>query len=387
MEHHFIFLTIGSVLLAGMCADVVSRHTNLPRVSLMIVLGAIAGPSGLSLLPEAYSDWYEILASAALTIVAFLLGGQLSLDNLRQNGRMILTVSVTVVILTGATVFVGLVLCGVSVILALVLAGIATATDPAATQDVVRQTKAKGPFTDTLLGIVAIDDAWGLIVFSLLLMVAKAILGDGGVTILHESLADIGGAIAIGAVIGIPAAFLSGRLSKGEPTQAEAIGIVFLCAGLAIWLEVSYLLAGIVAGALIVNFAKHHTRPFHEIKHIEWPFMVIFFVFAGASLDLSGLKAIGLIGLAFLGLRALGRFVGGWVGGVLAQAPVLQRRWMGLALMPQAGVALGMALIAANEFPAHADAILAAAIGSTIIFELFGPMVTQVALKRVGESR
>ena len=131
----------------------------------------------------------------------------------------------------------------------MMLAGIATATAPAATQDVVNQARAKGPFTDTLLGVVAIDDAWGLIIFGALLAVAKAAVGDGSISIFANSLWEIGGATAIGIAVGLPAAILTGRLQEGEPIQAEAIGIVFLCAGLAIWIGVSFLLAGMVAGA------------------------------------------------------------------------------------------------------------------------------------------
>jgi Kef-type K+ transport system membrane component KefB len=250
----------------------------------------------------------------------------------------------------------------------------------------VQQTRAGGPFTDTLLGVVAVDDAWGLIVFSLLLLTAKAIIGDGGIEILQHGLWEIVGAVAVGTAIGLPAAFLTGRLQPGEPIQAEALGVVFLCAGFAIWLEVSFLLAGMTAGALVVNLAKHHTRPFHEIEHIEWPFMVLFFILAGASLNLESLKEIGAIGVAYLILRTLARVVGGWVGAFLANAPLLHRRWIGFALVPQAGVALGMALVAANHFPDLGKALLAVTISTTIVFELFGPILTQAALRRVGEA-
>jgi Kef-type K+ transport system membrane component KefB len=386
MDIHFIFLALGGLLLIGVLADEISRRTWLPRVTLMIVFGVAVGPSGFDLLPREFQSWYGFLASAALTMVAFLLGGKLSLATLRSHGKTILSVSATAVILTALVVGLGLVVVGTPVVMALLLAGIATATAPAATQDVVQQTRAGGPFTDTLLGVVAVDDAWGLIVFSLLLLTAKAIIGDGGIEILQHGLWEIVGAVAVGTAIGLPAAFLTGRLQPGEPIQAEALGVVFLCAGFAIWLEVSFLLAGMTAGALVVNLAKHHTRPFHEIEHIEWPFMVLFFILAGASLNLESLKEIGAIGVAYLILRTLARVVGGWVGAFLANAPLLHRRWIGFALVPQAGVALGMGLVAANHFPDLGKALLAVTISTTIVFELFGPILTQAALRRVGEA-
>lgn len=339
------------------------------------------------MLPRAFQDWYEFIASVALTMVAFLLGGRLSLPALRKHGKTILMVSLTVVVLTAVIVGLGLIAIGTPIILALLLAGIATATAPAATQDVVRQARAKGPFTDTLLGIVAVDDAWGLIVFSLLLVLAGAIAGGGVYAILGHCLWELGGALAVGAAVGLPAVFLTGRLKPGEPIQAEALGLVFLCAGLAIWLGVSFLLAGMVAGAIVVNLAKHHRRPFHEIEHIEWPFMVLFFVLAGASLDLDSFNVIWGISIAYIVLRTFSRVLGGWLGGRLAGASILHRRWIGLALIPQAGVALGMALVASNHFPDLAETLLAITIGTAIIFEVFGPILTLVALCKVGEAK
>ena len=387
MEIHFTFLALGGLLLLGMFADELGRRTRLPRVSLMILFGVAVGGAGFDVLPKEVYGWFEFLAAAALTMVAFLLGSRFTHLMMHDRGKAIFVISLSAVIVTAMTVGIGLVLVGVPLVVALLLSGIATATAPAATQDIVKQTQASGPFTDTLLGIVAIDDAWGLILFGVLLITAKAIMGDGGADILTQSLWELGGAVAVGTAVGLPAAFLTGRLHPGEPIQAEAIGVVFLCAGLALWLEVSFLLSGMVAGALIVNLARHHKRTFHEIERIEWPFMVLFFVLAGASLDLSALKEIGIIGVAYVGLRVVGRIVGGWAGGMASGVPLLHRHWIGFALLPQAGVALGMALVAAIHFPELGKTLLAVTIGSTIVFELFGPLFTQAALRKSGETR
>lgn len=386
MDLPVLLTTLGVLLLVGLATDAIGRRTRLPRVTLLVLVGLVVGPAGFDVLPSAFQEWYEFLASVALTMVAFLLGGKLAVPDLRGEGRMIFYVSLSVVILTAALVSVGLIAFGAPIILALLLAGVATATDPAATQDVVRQEDAKGPFTKALLGIVAVDDAWGLIAFSILLVLARAVAGDGGGTILAHGAWELGMALAVGAVVGIPAAFLTGRLQPGEPMLTEALGVVFLCAGLAIWLEASFLLAGMIAGAIIVNLASHHTRPFHEIEHIEWPFMILFFVLAGASLNLEHLNGIGLIAVAYLVLRSAGRVLGGWLGGALANAEPVQRRWIGFALLPQAGVAVGMALVASNYFPELREALLAVTVGSVIVFEVVGPILTLVALRRTGEA-
>ncbi len=387
MNSHFILLAVGGLLLLGLVADEVGHRARLPRVTLLVLFGIAAGPSGFDLLPRQFLATYELLASIALTMVAFLLGGTLSAATLRRHGRQIIVISLVVVVTTVLITGLGLWLLGAAAPLALLLAGIATATDPSATRDVVRQLRARGPFTDTLLGIVAIDDAWGLILFSLMLVAAKAAVGDGSLATLGTGLWEVGGALAIGAGIGLPAAYLTGRIRHGEPMQSEAIGVVFICAGLSIWAGVSFLLAGMVTGAIVVNLAKHHKRAFHEIEHIEWPFMLIFFTLAGASLKLDGLAEIGAIGFAFIALRLASRCIGGLIGGKLAGVEPAHSNWIGVALMPQAGVALGMALMAGNHFGQLKETLLAIAIGTTVIFEVFGPILTQWALRSVGESK
>lgn len=198
---------------------------------------------------------------------------------------------------------------------------------------------------------------------------------------------EIGGAMLLGLVLGIPMAYVTGRIKPGEPTQAEALGLVLLCGGLAVFLHVSFILAGMVLGATVANLAIHHRRPFTAIEGIEWPFMILFFILAGASLDLNALQATSLVGVAYILFRLIGRVIGAWGGGILGGAPLHIRRWMGMALWPQAGVALGMALLASQHLPDLKEVILPIAIGSTIIFELLGPVMTRKALIKAGEGQ
>jgi len=252
-----------------------------------------------------------------------------------------------------------------------------------AIRDVIKQSGAKGRFPTNLIGIVAIDDAWGVLAFSIVLTFAGILSGGDINGHLMDGLVEIGGAIGLGVAIGLPAAYLTGRIKRGEPTLLEALGIVFLCAGLAIYLDFSFLLTGLVAGAVVVNLAKHHERPFHEIERIEWPFMLLFFVIAGASFQPQHLATLGLVGGMYVFLRILSRLLGGWVGGRAAGLPNQESRMTGLALMPQAGVAIGMALVASERFPEFSEGIVAITIASTIIFEFIGPILTQIALSRI----
>ena len=382
-----IMIVLGALFLAGLAADAIGRRTPLPRVTLLLGCGILVGQSGFDLLPQSVTDWYEPLSVIALTMVAFLLGNSLKAKTLRRSGAAIFSISLSIVVATVAIVAGGLWLMGVDPAVALLLGGIATATDPAATRDAIRQAGAgKLAFSQRLEAIVAIDDAWGLIAFALVAVLAQGLGGSFSAALLIEALREIALAIGLGLVIGIPAAVLTGRLKKGEPQQTEALGVVFLTAGLAQWFDTSFLIAGMVAGAVIANFARHHGRAFTEIEHLQWPFMMLFFLLAGASLQVEALLQIGLVGAGYVVFRVAGRIVGGWLGARLSDVPEPERAWYGPALLAQAGVAVGMALVAAQTMPEHADLILTLVIGTTVLFEILGPLATAVAVRRVGAA-
>jgi Kef-type K+ transport system membrane component KefB len=352
-------------------------------VTLLLLIGVTVGPSGLDLLPDGVQGWYELLAAMALTVVAFLLGNALTPERLKAHGREIVIVSLVIVVTTIVVLVPGLVLIGAPLPVAILLAGIATATDPAATYDVIRQTGAKGRFVNLILGVVAVDDAWGLTAFALLLIAVESINGGGSADALVAGLGELFGSIALGVAIGLPAAFLTGRVRPGEPMQAECLGIVMLCAGLAQWLELSYLLSGMVAGTTVARFAQHHETAFHEIELIEWPFMLVFFLLAGASFHVAGISGAGAVLAGFIALRIASRVIGGLIGGWLAHLPRLERRWLGISLLPQAGVAIGMALVAGSRYPEYQDVIVAITVAATILFEILGPIATEITTRKI----
>lgn len=380
-----ILITFGGLFLVGLVADLAGRRTPLPRVTLLLLTGFVVGPSVLDWLPPFTQEWFPVLTSIALALIGFLLGHHLTRQHLGSLGGVVLSVSGGVAIATPALVFTVLSAIGVAPEIALLLAGISTATDPAASVDVVHEYQARGTFTDTLVGIVAIDDVWGLLVFSFLLAAAQAVAGHNGVgEVVLLGLWETGGALVLGLLLGLPMAFLTGRIRPGEPTQAEALGLVLLCVGLAMWLGVSYILSATVLGAVVANLARHHERPFSAIEGIEWPFLILFFLLAGAALHVDMVTAAGGLLLLYMALRVAGRVLGARLGGQLGGAGLAIRRWMGLAMLPQAGLAIGMALLAVQRFPDAADVILPVVLGSTVFFELAGPVLTRWILVRVG---
>ena len=377
----FLF-TIGGILLLGLATDFLGKRTFLPRVTLLLAMGIIVGEEVLDLIPANVNNRFEIITVVALMMVGFLLGGKLTLESLKTNGRQIAWISISAALGTTLVVTLALLAVGVNREIAILLGCIAAATAPAATVDTVLESGDNSRFSRLLLAIVAIDDAWALLLFSLGLSLISLLNGLQGIfTSLQNVTHEIGGALLLGTVIGLPAAFMTGRLKPGRPMLTEALGLVFVCGGLAIWLNVSFLIATMAMGAVVANLARHHEYPFHEIENIEWPFMVIFFILAGASLEIGMLAELGVIGAVYLLSRAIGKLLGAWAGARASHADKEVERWMGVAMMPQAGVAIGMALLTANRFPEYRQTVLSLVISTTIFFELVGPVFTRMALR------
>ncbi|QSP95642.1 cation:proton antiporter [Marinobacter salinisoli] len=387
MEHTLDLLLIGGIMLLALAAHTVGQRLHVPRVTLLLLVGALAGPEVLDLVPVSISENFPLVTELTLAMVGFLLGERMSIRDLKQ-GREAIIISLAVTLVTAGLIFVAIWAVTGNLVAALILAAIATATDPAATLDVVRQTRAKGPLTRLVTQVVAIDDAWGALLFSVLLVFAQLLSGNGAgltETALH-GLYEVVGAILLGALLGLPMAWLTGRLKRGEPMLLESAGFVFLAAGLAGALGVSYLLTCMALGVTVANVATHHVRPFRSIEGIIEPFLAMFFFLAGFGLDWSLLPTLGGLGAAYVVVRILGRVAGGIAGGVLAGSDPTVRYRNGACLLPQAGVAMGLALVAADRIP-EMTYLMPLMVGSTVLFELIGPPVTMQQLKRAGEIR
>jgi Kef-type K+ transport system membrane component KefB len=378
-----LLLIFGLLFLLGLGADLVGRHTAIPRVTMLIIAGLAVGPIGLDLLPRGLVDlWFPPLTALALSLVGFLLGEKLSVTALRAHGGTVVAITLGETLASLVAVLLALLALGVHPVPAILLAGISSASAPTATFDVVRESGIRGEFADTLLAVVALDDAIALLLFSLSLAVASAIGGENtALWSLGGGLAEIGGSLLIGAALGVPMAYLTGRIRPGEPTLAEAMGFVLLCGGLAHWLELSPVLASMTMGAVVASLAKHHERPFHAIEGIEWPFLILFFILAGATAHIDALLLVGGITAVYMMFRCLGTYAGAWLAAYLARVDPATRRWIGVCLYPQAGVSIGMALLAAQRFPALEPYLLPTILASTIIYEIVTPALTRKALR------
>jgi Kef-type K+ transport system membrane component KefB len=380
-------VVLGAFLLMALCAEAVGRHTRIPRISLLVFLGFGLGPAMLDVIDPRQSPSFNFVAILALSMVGFLVGGKLSARVFQISGGLILRISIIQAFATFCVVSLGLLALSFPFEMVLLLGAIATATDPAATLDAIKESGREDQFVDVLTGVVAIDDAWGLIMFSIALLIIQVLTVtavDNG-ALLHI-IGELFGAVFLGVALGLPMAILSGRIRRGQPTLMEAVGMVMLCAGIAQWLSLSHLLSCVVMGITVTNLARHHTRSFHAVEEIEWPFLAIFFIFSGAYLTLDTLGSVGVLLLSYVVLRLAGRVLGGLLVGRTGGASAAIYRWMGAAMLPQAGVAMAMTFQAVSLYPNLENTLLPMVIAATVLFELVGPIMTRVVLVRLPQN-
>ena len=247
----------------------------------------------------------------------------------------------------------------------------------------VKEAETTSDFSKVLLAIVALDDALGLIMFSLLAAAAGVMIGLSENGALIDGLLEVVGSVGLGVLLGLPMAYLTGRIRKGTPIQAEAFGFVLICAGGAALLDLSPILVAMIMGSTVGTLATHHERPFQAIEMMEWPFMILFFILTGASLDIDPQAAIAVLLVVYIAARAVGTSAGVFAANTALRLNPRMGAWLGPALLPQAGVALGMALIASQRFPMYADVILSTIILSTVILEVTSPVIMRAVLKRM----
>ena len=383
-----IFIASGIVLLLALGSSKLLGRLRFPAVTSYLILGIIIGPYCFEILPEILINSTHLFGYLALGMIAFLLGENFRWRHFKRSSRVVISISIGEV--AGAFILVacGLLLVGVPLYKALILAGIAPASAPMAIFMVVRELKAKGKFTETLLDILAIDDAWGIILFTISLAISK-ILYYGNVENWFVHVLLVSGKEIVGSIVlGVILAFLFSLLSRFITAQIEVLiftfGFIMMVTGICLQWGFSPLLANMALGIGVVNFKGRH-RSFGALKKIDWPFYLFFFVLSGASLDIPLLKELGLIGIVYIISRIAGLYIGAKVAGHISHSDATIKKYMGLGLFAQAGVALGLAMVAKTEFPEIGNVIFSTIVATTIIFEIIGPLTCKFAITKVGE--
>ena len=375
------------MIFAGMFCGRMAKHLRLPNVTGYLVAGLLIGPAVLGLLSEDFLDGISLISDVALGFIAFSIGNEFKLSYFKRVGAAPVVIACMESLFAVLFVVCGLLISGQSLPFSLVLGAIAAATAPAATIMVIKQYRAKGPVTESLLSVVAIDDATALILFSLAVAVAQAVTNSGaslGASLLAP-VKEIGGALVVGAVLGF-VFLLPLRFFKKQGNRLSLIvGFIFAGLGLAEWLGLSDLLLCMAMGAVIANFSPDVGKLMDICDSVTPPIFMLFFVASGADLKLSVLPTVGIIGVIYILLRIVGKMFGASLGAAICKCDKTVRKYLGPCLLPQAGVAIGLSLAAGEVVPEFAPQIRAVILCGTLIYELVGPAITKLSLKKAGE--
>src|SRR5690554_1705240 len=385
-----IVFFLGLILLAGFGAGKLINILKLPAVTGYLIIGLLLGPSVTSLdSPEIITELIPV-NTIALSIIAFLIGGEFSIKQLKKCGKSVVLIAILQVL--GAFTFVTLTLyflAGVELYAALIFGAISTATALAATIMVLREYKAKGVFTNLLLAVIAIDDALCLIIFGLVTAVAKAISGKvvGGVAaMITAPIWELLGSFLLGGAFALALLTVSRRFREEQDKLIVVLGMVFVLAGVADFMHLSTLLSCMTMGCVAVNLVPRETgRVFKLVNSIDTFIYVLFFVAAGANLRLGILAQVGLVGVGYIFSRVLGKMLGAMFGAKMAQAPPAVVKYLGLGLLPQAGVAIGLTLLVQQDFPEISSFVTTVVLGSVVVYEMVGPFFSKLAITKAGE--
>ena len=425
MDFH-IFIYIAVLLLAALLSTRLMKVLKLPNVTGYIITGILVGPFVFGLLFNnftyegikeslifEYVNKVKWVSTIALGFIAFSIGTSFKLSALKTVGKKV--VIITVFEAVGGSIFVILAMLVAHFIfpeqvtwpIVLILGAIASATAPAATLMVIKQYKAKGPLVDTLLPVVALDDAVALILFAILFQIATTIAGGGSFDIykmLVKPILEIVISLSIGAVFGFLISFMNRFFKSRNNRLIICIFSIFAACGLYYLFkskylggfELSSLLMCMMIGAVYVNMSKDNGKTLDIMDRFTSPIYLMFFVISGASLDLTiffnknGLFVLAIAVLYIL-FRVVGKWTGAFTGASVSHAEPQVKKYLGFALIPQAGVAIGLATTANTLFTSNPDTayegalIIAIILTSTLVYELIGPLVSKFALKRAGE--
>ncbi len=379
---------IAIMLIAALLAGKVVKKLRLPNVTGYLVIGLLLGPHCLKILSQDLLDEMGLVTEFALGCIAFSIGAEFKISFLKKVGKAPIVIGVLEGIGAVAVVDTALLLLGYDITFALAMGAIASATAAASTLMIVKQYKAKGPVTNTLLPVVALDDAVALMAFGISMAVANVISSHGDAPIgklLVDPLIEIIGGLAFGALLGILMVLAVNVYTGRGNRLAITIMMICLCVGVSDLVGFSSLLACMMLSMVFVNLSRYRTKIYEPLDRITPPVYMMFFIISGASLDVTIITSVGVVGAVYVIGRVVGKALGAWLGARVSKAPKIVSKWLGLTLVPQEGVAIGLATSAAASLPEYGARIKTIVLCGVVIYELVGPIITKTALKKAGE--
>lgn len=391
-----ILLFCGIAILAGFSGGKFLNRLKLPGVVGYLLVGLVLGPSLLNFVSLKELSNLAGFNDLALSIVAFIIGSQLRMGMLRKLGKGIIAVILCESFIAFMIVGTGVYLLTESLPLALIFGAMAPASAPAGTVVVLRDNKAKGPLTNSLYAVVGLDDGLAILIYAFAAAFAKlSLTGSNKVflEVLKGPILEILGSLLLGAIIALSFGPLAKKVRSKRELLGVSLGAIFLCAGLSNLFDFSLILANLTFGMVFANmFIFPNRRVVDVVDNLTVPVYIIFFVLAGAHLQIGMLPQMGFLGIVYIVCRMTGLVGGSFIGASLAKLPMSVRKYLGLGILSQAGVAIGLAMLVTREFSPlgpEGENIVALVINTitatTIIFEILGPITTKFAISRAGE--
>lgn len=383
------FINLALMIFIGMALGRLVKKIKLPNVTGYLLAGLLLGPSVLGILNDDFLNSVSIISDAALGFIAFSIGNEFKISYFKRVGATPIIIATLESLFAVVFVVLGLKLIGCDTTFSLVLGSIAAATAPAATIMVIKQYKARGPVTETLLSVVAIDDATALIMYSISIAIATALSGGSASTtdLILKPVIEIGGALVVGTILGFLFLLPLKHFKKDGNRLSIVIAFIFMGLGLSELCGFSSLLFCMSMGAIVANFSPDVNHIMKLSDRITPPIFMLFFVASGAGLKLSVLPAVGLVGVIYIVFRVIGKMFGASLGAIVCKSDKNIRKYLGPALIPQAGVAIGLSLAASSVVPEHATEIRTVILCGTLIYELVGPVISKTCLKKAGEIK
>lgn len=383
-----MLLSMAAAIALGLLLTRIAKKINLPNVTAYLVAGLAVGPYCLNLFDQDALAGVAQITSVALGFIAFSIGGEFKWESLKRVGTKAVIITLFQALAALALVDIVLLVFGFDVPLSITLGAIATATAPAATLMVVRQYRAQGTMTNTLLSVVAMDDAVGLAAFSISLAIAQSLTSGAAPTLynmLISPLLEIILSLVVGGLLGALLSFLMRFFRSRANRLSLMLAAVLAGVALADGYGLSSLLTCMAIGAAMVNLRDDSEMLVEIIDRWTPPLFTLFFVISGAELDLHVLSTVGILGLLYILARSFGKYFGARVGASVVKSEPKIRKYLGLTLLPQAGVAIGMAQVVITKLPEYGAEIRAVVLCATLVYELIGPVITRIALERSGE--
>ena len=397
-------LAVGVMMTVGLLAGLLARRLKFPRITGYIIIGILLSPSVLNLVPRTTLDSLDIITSFALGIIAYAIGGSLRLESIRKLGRSVawVTIAESLGALIAVTLLIAFI--GPHILeipnatflhsyfpMALIIGAAVCPAAPAVTLAVIRELRARGPLTATLLAVVALDDAIGVVVFAIALGVALPLMAGAGGMSLYQMLGipslEIVKSIGIGAAFGFALIYMAKLARTRGLLLVVVLGMILLCIGVTDYLGISFILASMVVGFVVRNRIEE-SDPFVVVGGIEDVVFAAFFVLAGMHFDAGVMRTAGILALLIFVGRFAGKYFGVKASAEMSQAPGVVRKYLGFALLPEAGVTIGLALRAKSVIPdpTFSSILLNGILASVILNEVVAPPLTRYAILRAGEA-